>query len=504
MPRMSVPDKTGLRVGQYLRVSVDRHGNKRSTDEQGADNDRDIAEQGWHTTRVYEDVDRSASRYATKVRDDFAAVLRDIPLDVWDVLDLWESSRGSRKVSEWVVLLELLEKHRKLVRVTTHHRTYDPRNHRDRRTLLEDAVDSEYESGKTSDRILRTVAASAVEGRPHGMIAYGYAREYDVTSGKARYRRQIPDPVTAPVVREIVARILRGDPLRAIADDLTRRGIPTPLQHRARRLGKPVPEAAWSRATIRTLMGSPTMAGSRVHQGQVIGEGKWEPLVSAADFALVQLRMQTRTLQANPGSGVRHLLSGVAECGVCGAKLRREMNNGVPSYVCAGKPPQQGQPRPSRKHVTRAQEGLDAMVTRYVVGHLADPGLIEAMAMRQARDVEEVAIAAGELADLRARLAQLEESVAAGGITPAAFGRIEARMLEQIAAVQARLSGSGGLPAAVLELAGPQAEAKWAELEGNVAVQRLVVRAMVRVVVHRSTVRGRHRFDTSTIEISDL
>lgn len=499
--RGSKPHPDEQRGAQYLRVSIDASGRSRSTGEQEVDNLRDAATQGIPMVRTYLDNNRSASRYATREREDFADLLRDITRNEWDVLWLWESSRGSRKVSEWVTLLELAEAHRKLFRVTSHGRTYDPANPRDRRSLLEDAVDSEYESGKLSVRAQRAVDASAAEGRPHGMIPYGYAREYELVAGRVRLARQVIDPVTAPIVEEIVTRIAGGDPLKAIAEDLTMRGIPTPLQHRALRLGKEPPAGEWSRSTIRALLASPTMIAARVHQGQVVGEAKWEPIVGAADYAAAQRWLRSRGLQSNPGSAVKHLLSGVAECGICGAWCSRQMNNGVPSYACRGLPAQEGQPRPSRKHVTRSQLGLDAAVTSYVVARLADPDLFEQLAKARAVNERRSVTAARELGDLRARLEQFEESAATGGITAAAFGRIEAQLLEKIHAAQAQLAGFDGVPSAVLSAAGPDAARNWNQLERDVAARRVIVRALVRVIVHRATSRGSHGFDDSTIEI---
>ncbi|MDQ0664685.1 DNA invertase Pin-like site-specific DNA recombinase [Arthrobacter ulcerisalmonis] len=83
-------------------------------------------------------------------------------------LGLWESSRGSRRTGEWVDLIELCEERGIRIWVTTHGRLYDPANARDRRTLLEDAVDSEYESAKTSKRLQRDMRSDAEKGRPHG------------------------------------------------------------------------------------------------------------------------------------------------------------------------------------------------------------------------------------------------------------------------------------------------------------------------------------------------
>nr|WP_181871269.1 recombinase family protein [Sphaerisporangium album] len=108
----------------------------------------------------------SASRYARKERDEFHSLMSDLGTGRFgaDVLLLWESSRGSPGVGEWVTMLDLLEDGGILVHVTTHGRTHDPSNARDQRTLLEDAVDTEYERAKTRGRILRDVPAILVGG----------------------------------------------------------------------------------------------------------------------------------------------------------------------------------------------------------------------------------------------------------------------------------------------------------------------------------------------------
>lgn len=92
---------------------------------------------------------------------------------------IWESSRGSRRGRKWVDLLELRERRSVSIHVVTHNRTYDPANGRDRRSLLEDAVDGEYESSKISARMRRAVAANAVAGWPGGRVPYGYRRVFD-------------------------------------------------------------------------------------------------------------------------------------------------------------------------------------------------------------------------------------------------------------------------------------------------------------------------------------
>ena len=92
--------------------------------------------------------------------------------------------------------------------VTTHQRTYDPANGRDRRSLLEDAVDSEYESSKASVRAKRAAAANAAAGKPHGPCPYGYRRIYDPLTKKLV--RQEPHPDEAPVIRELFYWVRKG------------------------------------------------------------------------------------------------------------------------------------------------------------------------------------------------------------------------------------------------------------------------------------------------------
>jgi DNA invertase Pin-like site-specific DNA recombinase len=179
---------------EYLRVSYDRSGRERSQDEQQQDNAHACGERGIGLREPYREAgSASASRYARRSRDDFDRLLADLSSGRFDadVLVLWESSRGSRRVGEWVTLIELCEQQQVSIFVTTHGREYAPVNARDRRSLLEDAVDSEYESSKTSARAVRTHAASAEAGRPVGRPVRG-GRSVRSICGTWQLRRCMP------------------------------------------------------------------------------------------------------------------------------------------------------------------------------------------------------------------------------------------------------------------------------------------------------------------------
>lgn len=82
-------------------------------EEQHAENVPAAKEHGWRLAeKSYKDVG-SASRYATKLRDEFKQLLIDLEsgsvFAPGDILIMWEPSRGSRKTSEWSAMIELCE-----------------------------------------------------------------------------------------------------------------------------------------------------------------------------------------------------------------------------------------------------------------------------------------------------------------------------------------------------------------------------------------------------------
>lgn len=130
-----------LRAAIYDRVSRDRRGDSRSVGEQEAENRAACDAQRWLLAPddVYTDNDRSASRFATKSRPDWQRLAGDLEAGRYDVLVLWEPSRGSRELVVWAALLDVCRERGVLIHVTSHRRTYDPREPRDWRTLAEDA-----------------------------------------------------------------------------------------------------------------------------------------------------------------------------------------------------------------------------------------------------------------------------------------------------------------------------------------------------------------------------
>lgn len=408
----------------YRRVSIDRFKRAKSTRQQGDENAEirpafGVAHCGLPD---YIDDDRSASRYARRRREDFDQLIADLEHDTFgaNVLHLWESSRGSRQVKEWVYMLELLEKRRILVLVTTHNRMYDPRNHRDRRSLLSDAVEGEYQSAETSRRVVRDFAATAAAGRPHGPIPYGYRRIYDQHTKELL--RQEAHPVEAEVVRELVARLLAGHTMNAIAVDFTARGI---RNHRERPFAKTV---------LREMALNESYAGKRVHFPLLRRaepdttadrfDAIWPELISPADhLAVVALLTSPERLTRKPGKGL-HLLSMIALCDVCSSRMAAHLSREMPYYRCH-----------DHGCVTISKPPMDQVVEKLLLSALSREDVFEAlMGTRQGGGDAELAAVRVELAEAEADHRALESV----DISPALAAKKEPAILVRLAKLRAR------------------------------------------------------------------
>jgi site-specific DNA recombinase len=419
--------RAGVVGREYLRVSKDRSGRERSIVEQQGDNQRAAEELGWTLGEPYSDVSISASRYSRKARGGYATLISDLKADRFaaGVLIMWESSRGSRRVSEWCELIELCELRGVLIHVTTHGRTYNPANARDRRSLLEDAVDSEYESSKMAARVARSHASRAREGQPVGIVPFGYRREYELVGGR-RVVRQVVDPEQAAIVREIYQKLAKGQSLRSLAVDLQRRGV----------LG-----ATWSPYRVRDLALKACYAGLREH---VAGRrnGKYRPgdtpSFTEAQWPKIvdrELYWTVRRLLTDPGRRTvtrpgrhKHLLSMIAACGVCGGVLTVKVRGGRSEYRCRDK-----------GCVGIAQQSLDDYVIGIIHAQLANPAFMARLADAEGDTESELSAARGELAGIREHYQQMRDLLGQRKITPASFAEVEPGIVADLEQAQQRV-----------------------------------------------------------------
>ncbi|MGW5259605.1 recombinase family protein [Microbispora sp. NPDC004025] len=476
--------------------------NQRSVADQEKLNRAACAANGWNIAAVYADDGISASRFARKEREDWPQLVAELDAGRYGVLVMWESSRGDRKAGEWLDFLDICRDRAVLIHITSHGRTYDVRIARDWRSLAEDGVDSAYESEKTRDRILRTTASTAAAGKPHGKILYGYRREYDARTGalSAQLLDETPraaiaggcvTPLTGPlpvtwytpveVIREAARMVLAGHSLIKIATVLNRRGIPTP---RRALLG-------WRPEQVKEQVTNPGYIARRVHRGKDVGPATWPAILDERDFytCLARLTDPARKIQRDPA--IKHLLSGIAECGVCHALMRVVKNRGALSYSCWRRAPGTG--AGSAFHVARLEWRLNTLVEDVIVARLvrldAEPIWAADDQPDQLRNLLE------EIDAKTKRLDAFYIKAAAGELSDVGLAKIEAMMLPEIERLKQRAKSIRSIPA-VDDLVHPDREvvaARWAALD--MPRKREVIRALIQKIEVLPVGKGRRNYN---------
>jgi len=217
---------------------------------------------------------------------------------------------------------------------------------------------NEFYARDTSKKIRAVKRAQAQRGeRVNNDAPYGYMVSPDIK------HQLLPDPETAPVVKQIFTMYIQGTRVCHIQDWLRDNKIVTPAELEYQRRGKsrhkrpPLEEIHnWSGKTIEDILVRKEYLGhtftnksSRLSykSNKIICHPKseWysflnthEPLVDDEVFELAQKRMSTR--QRHDISGELDLFSGLLYCSDCGKKLTCRRGSKTPeaqhSYVCAG------------------------------------------------------------------------------------------------------------------------------------------------------------------------
>lgn len=294
----------------YTRVSHDASGRGRSVDEQEKECRATAADHGWNVRQVVSDISIGASRHsAVKSRPGFEQLRHELRRG--DVLVVWESSRLTRKLGEYLAIRELCESRQVLLCVGDEITDFSKSS--DRSRSASEALAAEAEADKTSDRVRRNVRARATSGDAHSVLPFGYVRTYDPATGAKSWSL---DPVNAPLVRDAVEGVLSGRTLYSIATDWNARGILTGNGN------------LWQPRTVKQLLRRPALAGLRQYQGQVIGAGNWPPIITTDQHQRLLAVFTDPTRIVHRGHKPVHLLTGIATCSRCGDTMRYLRHSG--------------------------------------------------------------------------------------------------------------------------------------------------------------------------------
>lgn len=464
-------------------ISVDLYARKSSVDagRSVARQERawrsDCAEEGLTPGRVFVDPNFSASRYAKKARPDYTALIEHIKTRQCEAIALWEVTRGSRQMSEWVHFLDLCRDMGVLIRVFGDDpQTYDPRRQRDRESLMKDGMAAEAEIEKLRSRTRAGTADAAAQGRPPGPLPDGYRRVYgaptddslSVSGARRREITQVVDEPRAEIYRAVAEGILAGVPANFIARVLTAFEVPTATGH-----------GRWAGNMLVKAVTNPAMEGHRVHGGQVVARNAWPAVIDSDTAArLRQLVGASRAQRTFRDTRLQHMLSGAILCGLCQRPLQGHTRTAEATpgrrrrYEC----------EPRRGGCARLSgpiDPIDELVSEMVIDRLRQP---DATAIFQpSTDDTRTGEAQAELDGLMLRRDELyAEAAKPGGPSMALVAAAERELLPRIDAATKRVRALRTPPALrgfdPIDLAD-----RWAQYP--VGERRAVIAALADVVV---------------------
>ena len=454
----------GMRAAIYTRLSRDKE-DATSTTRQEADARRLAKTKGWKVSGVYVDPDHSAYQNATRRkvhRPEYERLIEDIKGGAVDAVIVSKVDRLARSLVEFVRFAETCEQHGvALVSVNEPIDTSTPFG----TALLQIlAVFAQLESATISLRVRSARDYEAKAGKPHygGRRRYGYTRQMEVI------------PEEAALVNEAVAHVLGGGSVNGLATMWNARGIGSPAR------------STWTVKTLSTVLRSPHLAGLRTHNGTVVAEGTWEPIIDRDTHTAVVAALGDRTRL--PVKRTYLLTGGTARCGRCGAALiAHSTTSGKRAYVCLRR---NGDGEACGK-LSAVAEPVEAYVSAAAFEALDTPTLLALLrAPREHGDSEEVTILRDRLEKVRQTESVLDEED---------YLALSADLEARLDAALARQAKGARSPLADLPTS-HKALARWweeATVEKRAALVALVID---RVVIHPGR-PGTTTFDDSRIEI---
>jgi DNA invertase Pin-like site-specific DNA recombinase len=308
-------------------------------------------------------IERELSSVSEQWRHERDAILAD--LKHGDTLVVYKFDRLGRSLTDLVAVIEGLVERGVIVKSITEGLDLSTAGGRFAFHVLASAAEFERElvRERTTSGLRTRIEAGQVVTGPR---LYGFAAD-----GVTHVEHE------AVIIREVTRRVLAGESIHGIVDDLNARGIPTATGR------------GWQRYGLRELLRNPRLAGLHSYKGKVLGPGSWEPIITVEerDELLTRLpRFKGRGVGGGPP--VRYAYSGILTCGVCnvGRIVGNSRGAGRIYYGC-------GNPKCHRTTISATLLERDLNIA--VLPKLLDPAF-----------VERVANAAGGDASLSTRLAE--------------------------------------------------------------------------------------------------
>lgn len=256
----------------------------------------------------YEDNNLSAFSRAVK-RKDFERLLRDLPKGHLDGILYYDIDRYTRQPRDLERTIDIYETtNNPLIFDGLSGQNFDlttPDGRFSARLFVSIANKS---SEDTKRRIKLETARMAKKGEFHGGTpAFGW---------DPKDRKKL-DPVAADMIRRGTKWFIQGDRIPTILERFAEENLINPST------GKP-----FSREHFRRILMRCRNAGILRFQGEPMKDqddnyvmGDWPPIVSVEEWEALMAKIKSRQKKTKPDITTKYLLSGIARCGRCGAKM---------------------------------------------------------------------------------------------------------------------------------------------------------------------------------------
>lgn len=253
-------------------------------------------------------------------RPGVAAVMDMVEQGAADVILLWKWSRLSRNRLDWYTAADRAQQAGGRIESATEPiDTSTSIGRLSRGMMIEIAA---FESERAGDQWREAHERRVRNGRPHhGKNRFGYT--YDPEE-----KLHVPDPVTAPIVRDLYQRYVDGESIYRLVQWLNEHEVPT-VEHGGKR-GAP----KWAEQSLRGVLDNVFPTGRFIYRGEAV-EGAHEPIVPRELWEAYQARRRARARRPRAETA-GYLLSGIVRCAACGTALTgSKATGGLRYYRCA-------------------------------------------------------------------------------------------------------------------------------------------------------------------------
>lgn len=256
----------------------------------------------------------------TFARPGVQSVMEKVGRGEVDVIILWKWSRWSRNRLDWYVAADKAQQAGGRIESATEPiDTSTSIGRLSRGMMIEIAA---FESERAGDQWREAQERRVRQGRPHhGKNRFGYY--YDPVE-----KLHIPDPVTAPIMRDLYQRYVDGTSIYRLVQWLNENEVPT-VEHGGKR-GAP----SWAESTLRGVLDNPFPTGRFIYRGEIV-QGAHESIVSLELWEAYREKRRRRATRPRAESS-GYLLSGIVRCKACGTVLTgSKATGGNRYYRCA-------------------------------------------------------------------------------------------------------------------------------------------------------------------------